>query len=284
MGIFDKVLLTTDYDRTLTDLNSVIPQRNLEAIQYFIDEGGAFTINTGRSVPMTAPWPKDLPLSAPLLLYNGAAAYDRSTGAFLFTHGIAAEQAELVTEIEAMLSDEILEIQGYDAHYTCHDQPAWMAFYHNIGCPADYCQPDSDLGKLLKLSILGPIQAPTVADLFRPDAEVIARYDRLEEQLRSRFSDVLSILRPAPCIIDMQAPGVSKGNAARQLQKQLGKSILICVGDERNDISMLDEADFAYCPRGSLLDGQYETVCHCDDGAVADVIYEKIPQILEHKS
>lgn len=284
MGIFDKLLLTTDYDRTLTDPDSVIPQRNIEAIRYFIEQGGAFTINTGRSVPMTAPWPKDLPLSAPLLLYNGAAAYDRASGEFLFTNGIDVAQNQLVCEIQSLLQEEILEIQGYDAHYTFSDQPAWMAFYKNIGCPAGYCQPNSDLGKLLKLSILGPIQAPTVADLFRPDEAVIARYDRLEEALRSRFSDVLSILRPAPCIIDMQAPGVSKGSAARQLQKLLGKSVLVCIGDERNDISMLDEADYAYCPKGSLLDGQYETVCHCADGAVADVIYEKLPQILQHMS
>lgn len=284
MGIFDSVLLTTDYDRTLTDPNSVIPRRNLDAIRYFIEQGGAFTINTGRSVPMTAPWPKDLPLSAPLILYNGAAVYDRDTGEFLFTHPIAADQTQLVAEIQSLLDGEILELQGYDAHYTFSEQPAWMSFYSNVGCPAGYCQADADLGKLLKLSILGPITSPTVSDLFRPDPAVIARYDRLEEALRSRLSDVLGIMRPAPCIIDMQAPGVCKGSAARQLQKHLGKSILVCVGDERNDISMLDAADFAFCPRGSLLDGQYETVCPCAEGSVADVIYEKIPQILEHRS
>lgn len=284
MGIFDGILLATDYDRTLTDPNSVIPQRNLDAIRYFIDQGGAFTISTGRSVPMTAPWPRDLPLSAPLILYNGAAAYDRDSGEFLFTHPIAADQAQLVAEIQSLLDGEILELQGYDAHYTFSEQPAWMAFYNNVGCPAGYCQPDADLGKLLKLSILGPITSPTVSDLFRPDPAVTTRYDRLEEALRSRLSDVLGIMRPGSCIIDMQAPGVSKGSAARQLQEHLGRSVLVCVGDERNDIAMLDAADFAYCPSGSILDGQYETVCPCGEGSVADVIYEKIPQILEHRT
>ena len=53
MAQFSDVLLTVDYDRTLTAPDSTIPERNLEAIRYFMENGGAFTVNTGRSVPMT---------------------------------------------------------------------------------------------------------------------------------------------------------------------------------------------------------------------------------------
>ena len=41
--MFSDVLLTVDYDRTLTDPDARIPQRNLEAIRYFMENGGAFT-------------------------------------------------------------------------------------------------------------------------------------------------------------------------------------------------------------------------------------------------
>ena len=54
MGKFSDVLLTADYDRTLTAPDSSIPERNLEAIRYFMENDGAFTVNTGRSVPMIA--------------------------------------------------------------------------------------------------------------------------------------------------------------------------------------------------------------------------------------
>ena len=50
--MFSDVLLTVDFDRTLTNPDAVIPQRNLDAIRYFVENGGAFTVNTGRSVPM----------------------------------------------------------------------------------------------------------------------------------------------------------------------------------------------------------------------------------------
>ena len=49
MALFSDVLLTVDYDRTLTGPDSVVPERNWEAIRYFMENGGAFTINTGRS-------------------------------------------------------------------------------------------------------------------------------------------------------------------------------------------------------------------------------------------
>ena len=76
MLLFSDVLLTADFDRTLTDTEGKIPQRNLDAIEYFMANGGTFTVNTGRSLPMTKVFRDIVPVSAPLLLYNGSAAYD----------------------------------------------------------------------------------------------------------------------------------------------------------------------------------------------------------------
>ena len=47
MALVSDVLLTVDFDRTITAPDSTIPQRNLEAIEYFTAIGGAFTMNTG---------------------------------------------------------------------------------------------------------------------------------------------------------------------------------------------------------------------------------------------
>ena len=74
MALFSDVLLTVDFDLTLTAPDNTIPRRNLDAIRYFMDNGGAFTVNTGRSLPMTKVFRDIVPVSAPLLLYNGSAA------------------------------------------------------------------------------------------------------------------------------------------------------------------------------------------------------------------
>mgnify|MGYP003301924438 CR=1 FL=1 len=76
MGIYSDILLTVDFDRTLTAPDSTIPARNIEAIEYFMANGGIFTVNTGRSVPMYSSKLDLVPVNAPLLLYNGSAAYD----------------------------------------------------------------------------------------------------------------------------------------------------------------------------------------------------------------
>ena len=74
---------------------------------------------------------------------------------------------------------------------------------------------------------------------------------------------------------------MSKIRAARELQNKLGKKLLVCVGDAENDLPMLEGADFAFCPSDGTIADRFTNVCPCGDGAVADVIYEKIPQILK---
>ena len=58
------------------------------------------------------------------------------------------------------------------------------------------------------------------------------------------------------------------------------KKILICAGDAENDIPMLEGADYAFCPADGVVANRFETVCNCADGAIADIIYKKIPEIL----
>ena len=46
---------------------------------------------------------------------------------------------------------------------------------------------------------------------------------------------------------------------------------------------MMEGADYAYCPGDAIIREKFENVCNCADGAVADVIYQKIPDILENR-
>ena len=95
-----------------------------------------------------------------------------------------------------------------------------------------------------------------------------------------RYGDKVIAFRAAPRIIDVHAAGVSKARSARELQQRMGRKILVCAGDAENDIMMLENADFAFVPADAILKDRFPNVCNCGDGAVADVIYEKIPEIL----
>ena len=284
MGIFSDVLLTVDFDRTLTAPDSTIPLRNLEAIRYFMDNGGAFTVNTGRSLPMTKVFRETVPVNVPLLLYNGSAAYDLETNTILDAALIPLDQADTIRRAMALFPDMTVEIQGLDAHYIFEENPAWDAFSEGNHCAWAHARPEDDLGPFLKFALYGQIRSSNVSALYEYTPEEKARFDEVEALLREAFGEYCEVFRAAPKILDVHAKGVSKANAARSLQQKLGRKLLVCVGDGENDLSMLRGADYAFAPRDAIVADLFPNVCACSEGAVAEVIYKKIPEILGNKS
>lgn len=277
--MFSDILLTVDYDRTLTAPDSTIPERNLEAIRYFMENGGAFTVNTGRSLPMIQVFKDKVPTNAPLLLYNGGAAYDVQREQFVFMKEIQMDMWKTVHELIDLFPDLTVEVQAVDKHYDFIPNPAWDEFSAG-NCAYATAKEGQDLGPFLKFSLYGKLEGGHVEQLFRGTEEEIRRMDEAEAMLNRIYGDEVAVFRAGPRIIDAQAKGVSKARSARRLQAELGRKILVCVGDAENDVAMLDDADFAFVPADAILKDRYENVCCCTEGAVADVIYEKIPGIL----
>ncbi len=282
MASYLDILLTVDYDRTLTAPDSTIPERNLEAIRDFMAKGGAFTVNTGRSVPMSAAYMDRVPVNAPLLLYNGSAAFDPETRQLCQLHEIPLDPWETVNTCIQLFPDLAVEVQGIEAHCQITDKPGWAAFNRNNHCRFRQAEPGDDLTPFLKFSLYGEFQTNTVDSLFGGTPEEIGRMDQVEKTLRLRFGPWCEVFRAAPRIIDVHAKGVGKGRAARELQKKLGRKILVCVGDADNDLPMLRDTDYAFVPGDSKLRDRYSAVCPCAEGAVADVIWKKIPEIIKN--
>lgn len=278
--MFSDILLTTDYDRTLTGPDSVVPARNWDAIHYFMEHGGSFTVNTGRSLITMGDLLHTIPVNAPFLLYNGSAAWEK--GVLQQVQPIEMDLWETIGAMAEAFPELNLEIQGVEDHYLVNEKPDYVAYYDEIGWHHSPAVFGTDIGPFLKFSFFGQVRGSGVKDMFRYTPEDVALFDRVEAFIRGYCGDKVEIVRPAPRIIDVQARGTSKLSAARMLQKRLGKKYLICVGDAENDISMLDGADFAFCPADAVVAERYENVCKCGDGAVADVIYRKIPEILKN--
>ena len=94
MGKFDGVLLASDFDNTI--LNTELPrrtgcpippisQRNVEALRYFMDNGGRFAVATGRALPAFRMFAEQVPMNAPAVVCNGGALYDFKTERYLET-------------------------------------------------------------------------------------------------------------------------------------------------------------------------------------------------------
>lgn len=279
--MFSDILMTVDFDRTLTGPDGKIPQRNLEAIHYFMDNGGSFTVNTGRSTNTFGRYLRTLPANAPFLLYNGSAAWQ--DGELVNIKPIDLPMWETLHQVQDAFPDLNLEIQAADNHYLLNVQPEYVEFYDAMGWNHKTAMEGTDLGPFMKFSLFGTPRAMTVADFYRYTPQEHARFAEAVEFLQTHYGDKVEVFLAAPRIIDVHAKGVSKLAAARQLQKDLGKKHLVCVGDAENDIPMLDGADFAFCPGDAVVAHRYPNVCNCGEGAVADVIYKKIPEILNIK-
>ena len=279
MGIYDDVLLTVDFDRTLTAPDATIPQRNIDAIRYFMENGGKFTVNTGRSMNTFKAHVDAIPVNAPLLLFNGSARF--YNGQFENVKTIDLPMWQVLEQMAAEFPEMNLEVQALDCHYLINEKPEYVAFYEGMGWDHKPAYPGDDLGPFVKFALFGKPYYNNVGTMFDATDEENAAFDRLEQRVLELWGDEVVVFRAAPRIVDVHTKGVSKLIAARNLQKELGRKILVCVGDAENDISMLDGADYAFCPADGVVADRYETVCNCADGAVADVIYEKIPEILK---
>lgn len=277
--MFSDVFLAVDFDRTLTDPASNIPANNLEAIHWFMDNGGAFTVNTGRSVPMCREKILGkIPVNAPLLLYNGSAAYDPVKGEFTKCYPLDADPEALIADIRNRFPDLIVEVQGLEGHHVFEYDERWEGFSITNKCAHSVV--DKVPLPLIKLAIYTNIGDNGVASMYVEVPEEQARLQQVIDYVEETYGDKLIVFRACPRLVDIHAKGCSKLQIARDVQKQLGRKILVCVGDGENDLTMLRGADYAFCPADGKVAKEFPNVCKCADGAIAEVIYKKIPEIL----
>lgn len=274
--MFSDILLCADYDRTLTDPQGDIPQRNVDAIRFFMEHGGAFTVNTGRSVAMCTPIFRYIPVNAPLILYNGSAAYDKEKREFVLAQPIELDPEEVIRKTCERYPKFLVEVQGVEAHYGFfRPYPQWAQVCRNNGGAFEVIDPKEIPRPFLKFAIYGTAMDVSVDQYFRPVfPEEVRELDEAMDWLLEQWGDAIDVTRAAPRIVDVLPKGASKGRMGRKLARELGRKTLVCVGDAENDRSMLEEADLAFVPadgKPELL-ARFRAAAACSQGSVGDVI------------
>ncbi len=281
--MFSDILLTVDYDRTLTAPDSTIPQANLEAIAYFIAHGGTFTVNTGRSVPMSRRFMEKVPVNAPLLLYNGSGWYDATQKEMVKSYPIALNSGEMLRELIARFPKLWVEVQGIRNHYLFRENRVWEEYCTKCGASWAYGDLDAVEQPFIKVAFYSNYEDAKVSSMYHVVPEEMALMQEAMDWVAENWGDKIEIFRACPRIVDLHAKDCSKLRSARDLQAALGKKVLVCVGDAENDIGMLQGADYGFCPADGIVADRFPNVCPCGEGAVAEVIREKIPAILTER-
>lgn len=278
MAKFSNVFFASDFDHTITDRQGAVPQNNIEAICYFMEEGGIFCVASGRSIPMFLSRFGQVPSNAPSILYNGAACYDYTTETLHYARHLSDFAPAIWEKVERDYPQLTVEVQGLKYHYVT-DEQGWRAdFLRSQKVPYQCCAGTGEIPEpWMKIVVTDGIWRLNSKDPKDVPAEYAARFDRIQRELADFCGDRCYVTRSMPTVIEICAGGVSKGAAARQLAERMGRSILVCAGDAPNDETMLREADFAFSPadRDPGLQGDFfRPTGSCNEGCIAQAIRE----------
>ena len=270
---FDGVLLVSDFDNTLLDtdtplrLGGEVPplsEKNKAALRYFTDNGGLFTIATGRALSAFLPYAPLVPMNAPAIVCNGAALYDFARGEYTESLTLPAKVhplAQTVLDRFPALAAEAYHLENriYLVQPNAHARRHQHVTHVDVTELADLALVPEGLGKVL----------------FEADhADLAAAHDWIEAQpWRAEYELQFS----ASTILDITAKGASKGGMVRRLAEKLGVSMahVYCAGDESNDLSMLLAAAEGFAPANctdAVRNAGVTIVSHCSEDAMADIV------------
>ena len=228
-GKFEGILLCSDYDGTLYAHSPLpgypagIPKENIDALQYFMTEGGLFTLCTGRRGKSA---PLDIVPNAPIIGLSGTEIYDLRTDTVLRLFTLGKEWRQITLDFLpggcAARSDiaGISIVTDRTAHPFAADDPAARDFVRT--CTEPVCK--------IMFYFTEPRTAP----------------DPVPPEVREHCRGIVNPLSNGTNAFQITALHAHKGTGVRYLKKFLGARLLVCAGDWDGDIPMLREADIGY--------------------------------------
>lgn len=256
MKRFEGCLLVSDMDATLLTSDHDVSDKNRRAIEYFISEGGYFTVATGRMVDAVRVYLDRLPVNAPAVLHNGAKLYDYSDDSVIFEKYIEEERKPAVKRVYNDMPELGLEIYSNEIIYVykpCMETKRFLTRDYKVV----YNMPDEVWEQpWTKLLLIGDTK------------EILDKY---EPVYRSEYDKGFCV-RSGPLYLDIVAGGVSKGRGARRVADMLGCKKIIAIGDSENDIDMLQDADISFAVENAVPDAKRAAMYgapHHNESAVA---------------
>lgn len=261
MGKFDGVLLVSDFDDTLYDSHHRIPPRNLEAIAYFQSQGGRFTVATGRAHRTFAPHVHLAPINAPVVLSNGSALYDFQAGRMLEQTFLPPSAPENFAQLLEEFPSVGIEAYHQEDIYVWNPNPITDAHMKKVGTDYHIC-PVSQVPTPWTKAILQQ-EHPI---LLQAQAWLLGKYGLLYEAI---FSNQY--------YLEITLKGSTKGGMVDKMVSRLGLDPhhVYCVGDNQNDIPMLQRSAIPFAPSNcaqEVKDWGAQVLCHCDDGVIGDIM------------
>lgn len=263
MKKFEGMLLACDMDGTLLSSDRSISPANLQALRYFTDEGGLFSMATGRAFAAVTEYLGLLPVNAPYSLLNGSLVMDAENRP-LHCAGMPEQSVALIEDVLARFPQVGCEVFLPERILVCRMSPETEHHMRVLGL--DYtCAALSEL----------PDPTGWCQINFTGMAEEIVSLRRYISPKNATFSAVATM----PIFCEVTRSGVGKGSALRQIAVDCGvpQSCVFAVGDSDNDLSMLDWAAVGFVPENAA-----PAFLQCADVRVRDNDHDAIAHVIEY--
>jgi len=271
MGKFDGILLCTDLDETLLATDKSVSDENLKAIEYFKNQGGYFTFNTGR-VPQGAKLILEyLRPNVPACTYNGAGIYDYEKDKLIWGTYLGRKVIDIM--------DYVFEKIPESGVVVCTDT---TVYFSRRNYRTDMYR------KIERLQEINTdyhdITEPIKKVVFVAEADIILKVRKF--LLSNNFGNEYDFVQSDAYYYEILPAGASKGTGLKKLAEILGVSPdkTIAIGDNENDISMIKEAKLGIAV-GNATDtvkaaADIITVTN-DENAIAKIINDLDTGVLE---
>jgi len=268
MGIFDGCLLACDIDGTLMESGYINPV-NVDKIDYFISEGGLFSLSTGRAVGAISDVKSQLNHFSPSVVANGCMIYDYQNSKIL-SEVVLPESDHYLAEFIINCGIKVgAEIHSGTQAYTLKrtENTTLHQVYEKFEAPD------------VTFSYIDGLNWNKAIFVFENSEDREKMKKILEpKEMKCHFIETAAVIGGVFQYYLEQVPkGVSKAYSLKKLCEimNIKKGNMFAIGDYYNDVEMLQMADISAVPKGAPEDmrklANY-VACECKDGAVADFI------------
>lgn len=231
-------LIATDLDDTLLNAQSDLNGRVIKALRAAMDVGCGIVLSSGRMLEAMLPLANRIGVNAPMLLYNGAMAYDPNADNTIFADQIPFDTALAIAE---MCEREGWYIQAYPGknYYCPRVTEATKKYAWSIKVdPVPVNQPISEWMRENPSGMQKLLLIDTVEDA-----------NRAKMMLEAAFPHGASFAKSRPNYVEIAPEGVNKGAALLRLAKHLGleRDEVMAFGDGQNDVVMIEAAGTGVC-------------------------------------
>lgn len=263
MPKFSNTVLITDLDGTLLPHNKILNEKDLNALKYFRQNGGIFTIATGRIIQASEQFFDALRPDAPVILNNGGLIYNVDKKEIVYEQCADDAAYDYTVVLMEKFPEMGVEVNLPDGIFVVR-MTEWERRHLDM-THLPYTEKGLDeIPKTGWCKVLYSMGGGRVRELS--DYAAAMGWDKTSFVISGDF------------LFECLPKGCTKGSALKKLSEieKWDTFTVAAAGDYNNDIEMLEFADIAIAPQNAQdivkESADYVTKATCEEGAIAEAI------------